>query len=55
MNAREFYDKVCEMRAAQKTYFKTREQSDLRYARKLEGIIDHEIERVRDILYSQKI
>lgn len=49
MNPREFYDKVVEMRMAQKTYFKTRDAHDLRVARKLEGDIDREIDRVRGL------
>lgn len=53
MNAREFFDKVVEMRMAQKTYFKTRDQFDLRVARKIEGDIDREIDRVRGILHAQ--
>lgn len=53
MNAREFFDKVVEMRCAQKTYFKTRDQHDLRVARKIEGDIDREIDRVRGILAEQ--
>lgn len=53
MNAREFFDKVVEMRMAQKTYFKTRDQHDLRVARKIEGDIDREIDRVRGILHAQ--
>ena len=53
MNAQEFFYKVCDMRCAQKTYFKTRDQHDLRVARKLEGDIDREIDRVRGILAQQ--
>lgn len=50
MNAREFFYTVCEMRSAQKTYFKTRDQQVLRAARKLENIVDAEIDRVRGIM-----
>lgn len=50
MNAREFFYKVAEMRTAQKAYFKTRDPNVLRAARKLENIIDSEIERVRSLL-----
>lgn len=50
MNAREFFDKVVDMRIAQKTYFKTRDPHDLRIARKIEGDIDREIDRVRGLL-----
>lgn len=53
MTAEEFFYKVVEMRCAQKTYFKTRDQHDLRVARKLEGDIDREIDRVRGILANQ--
>lgn len=50
MNAREFFYYVKEMRDAQRRYFKTRDQVVLRAARKLETIIDMEIERVNQIL-----
>lgn len=50
MNAREFFYYVKEMRDAQRRYFKTRDQVVLRAARKLENIIDLEIERVNQIL-----
>ena len=53
MNAREFFDKVVDMRIAQKTYFKTRDPHDLRVARKIEGDIDREIDRVRGLLSNQ--
>lgn len=51
MNAREFFYLVCSMRTAQKTYFKTRDQQDLRVARAIEGDVDREIERVRGVIY----
>ncbi len=54
MNAREFFDKVVDMRIAQKTYFKTRDPHDLRIARKVEGDIDREIDRVRGLLANSK-
>ena len=50
MNAREFFYYVKEMRDAQRRYFKTRDQVVLRAARKLETIIDMEIERVNQIM-----
>lgn len=50
MNAREFFYYVSEMRDAQRRYFKTRDQVVLRAARKLENIIDLEIQRVNQIL-----
>lgn len=55
MNARDFFTKVCEMRQAQKTYFKTRDQRDLRFAKVLETEIDREIDRVRGILHQQSV
>lgn len=54
MNAREFFYTVCEMRSAQKSYFKTRDQQILRAARKLENIVDAEIERVRGIMAADR-
>lgn len=50
MNSREFFYLVAQMRAAQKEYFKSREQLALRAARKLEIEVDKEIERVRAIV-----
>lgn len=52
MNAKEFFYTVAEMRSAQNAYFKTRDPNVLRAARKLENIIDKEIERVRSIVNS---
>lgn len=54
MNAREFFYTVCEMRSAQKSYFKTRDQQILRAARKLENIVDAEIDRVRGIMAAER-
>lgn len=50
MTPREFFYLVAQMRAAQSTYFKTRDQIVFRAARKLEDEVDKEIERVRQIL-----
>lgn len=50
MNAREFFWLTVQMRQAQRDYFRTRDMKDLRRARALEGDIDREINRVRDIL-----
>lgn len=50
MNARDFFFTVCELRSAQKSYFKTRDPNTLRAARKLENIVDAEIDRVRGIM-----
>lgn len=49
MNAREFFFLVAEMRDAQRRYFKDRDQAVLRAARKLEGLVDYEIARVKQI------
>lgn len=54
MNAREFFYAVAEMRQAQKNYFKTRDQVTLRAARALEGDIDREIARVKEVIYRQE-
>lgn len=53
MNAREFFFLVSNMRQAQTTYFRTRDQRDLRAARRLEGEVDAEIRRVKDVLRDQ--
>lgn len=50
MTSREFFYMVAEMRACQKAYFKSRDQLTFRAARKLENMIDKEIERVRLIV-----
>ena len=50
MDARSFFYLVAEMRAAQKAYFTSRDQLVLRAARKLEGEVDREIKRVREIV-----
>lgn len=57
MNAREFFDKVCEMRIAQKVYYANRKCGDpskvrelLLKATGLEKEIDHEILRVVQII-----
>lgn len=50
MNARDFFYTVAEMRECQKAYFRSRDQLTLRAARKLENIVDKEIERVRAVI-----
>lgn len=50
MTSREFFYMVAEMRTAQKAYFKSRDQLTLRAARKLENMIDKEIDRVRRVV-----
>ena len=54
MNKREFFDKVSEMRDAQKEYFRTRSSASLTKSKKLEKEIDDEILRVRKILSGRK-
>ena len=54
MNAKEFYDTVVEMRKAQKNYFASRKmpltaQQHLQESKRLERIIDQEIERVQQL------
>ena len=51
MTSRQFYEKVKEMRQAQKRYFKTRRIDYLRLSKQLEREIDIEIKRVENILY----
>ena len=50
MNSREFFYLVANMRAAQKSYFKTRDQKAFLSARALENDVDREIARVKDIM-----
>ena len=54
MDKREFFEKVSEMRDAQKEYFKTRSNASLNKSKKLEKEIDDEILRVRRILSGRK-
>ena len=50
MNHRQFYEKVKEMRQAQKLHFKTKRTDYLRKSKVLEKEIDQEIERIENIL-----
>ncbi|HEY9542979.1 hypothetical protein [Prevotella sp.] len=54
MNARQFFDKVVEMRLLQKEYFKSRSARVLEQSKRVEREIDNEIKRVQDIQYPQK-
>jgi hypothetical protein len=54
MNARQFFDKVVEMRNAQKKYFETRDKDVLDEAKRLEKEIDAEILRVEIVLKVRK-
>lgn len=50
MNPKEFFDKVCRMRKAQKEYFRTRSGRALSDSKRLEKEIDDEIERVNKVI-----
>jgi hypothetical protein len=50
MNPKEFFDKVCRMRKAQKEYFRTRSGRALADSKRLEKEIDDEIERVNKVM-----
>lgn len=49
MNAREFFYVVSQMRTAQRNYFKTKNQKYLIQSKILEGQVDDEIQRVKEI------
>ena len=50
MNAREFFNKVAQMRSMQKEYFRTRSKTALQESKRLEREIDVEIARVEGIV-----
>lgn len=50
MEAREFFEVVKKMRAAQKMYFKTRRNDDLKEAKQFEKTVDKEVERVTNYI-----
>lgn len=50
MTPKEFFDKVCRMRKAQKDYFRTRSGRALNDSKRLEQEIDAEIERVSKVM-----
>lgn len=50
MSPKEFFDKVCRMRKAQKEYFRTRSGRALADSKRLEKEIDDEIERVSKVM-----
>ncbi len=49
MNAKQFFDKVVELRAAQREYFRTRLPDSLQKSKAIEAEIDREIKRVQQI------
>ncbi len=55
MNPEQFFNKVAEMREAQKTYFAIRDPSTLRKSKALETEIDREIKRVRQIKAAEHV
>ena len=50
MTPKEFFNKVCRMRKAQKEYFRTRSGRALADSKRLEKEIDDEIERVNKVM-----
>lgn len=54
MNAKQFFDKVVEMRKMQKEYFGTRSTKALTRSKILEHEIDVEIDRVQRVLANEK-
>lgn len=50
MTPKEFFNKVCRMRKAQKEYFHTRSGRALADSKRLEKEIDDEIERVEKVM-----
>lgn len=50
MSAREFFYLVASMRDAQRRYFESRDRAVFRAARKLENLVDEEIERTYQVL-----
>lgn len=49
MNPKQFFDKVVELRQAQREYFRTRMPEALRKSKAIETEIDKEIKRVQQI------
>lgn len=55
MNARQFFDRVAQLRKFQKEYFATRNKDALRQSIALEKEIDTEIERVQALLKDKPV
>lgn len=51
MNAKLFYETVKRMRKAQKNYFRTRLDCNLKESKELERQVDNAIEKAEDILH----
>ena len=52
MTAKEFFYLVCQMRDAQRNYFKHHDPTTFRACRALENDVDREIRRVKDVTSS---
>lgn len=55
MTAKEFFYLVASMRDAQRRYFESRDRAVFRAARKLENLVDEEIDRVHQILNEKEV
>lgn len=55
MNAKQFFQLVSDMRAAQKEFFRTKSPSTLAESKQLERAVDAEILRVNEIIKGQPI
>lgn len=55
MNARQFFDRVVQLRKFQKEYFATRSKDALRQSIALEKEIDAEIERVQSVISDKPV
>lgn len=55
MSAREFFYLVASMRDAQRRYFESRDRAVFRAARKLENLVDEEIERTYQVLQRREV
>lgn len=55
MNARQFFDRVVQLRKFQKEYFATRSKDALRQSIALEKEIDAEIERVQTLVNNKPV
>ena len=55
MNARQFFDRVVQLRKFQKEYFATRSKDALRQSIALEKEIDAEIERVQSVINNKSV
>lgn len=54
MKQKEFFDAVVRMREKQQEYFKTKTSSALTESKRLERVIDDEIERVQRIIHERQ-